>query len=73
MRQSIDGAEDNAVHTIESKLDDREKNALVVAGIAVRGARDKKVSFKLPNGGLCSSITNEVAVDKYTILFKWDF
>lgn len=73
IRQSVDKAEDGTVKYVESKLDDKEKEALAVAGFVFKGAKEKKITFALPNGGVCTRITNEIATDRYSLVLKWEF
>lgn len=48
-------------------------SAIGFIGFGVKTVQEKKVAFKLPNLGLCSSINNEVGTDHYNIRFQWDF
>lgn len=46
-----------------------------VGGVAYtyRVYRNKAVDFKLPNLGICDSVSNRITLDSYTLNLKWNF
>lgn len=77
IRQDVDMVEDGTIRYVETqaqkKLGNRSLSLVGTGYAAYRINKDKKVKFKLPDIGICNSITNEVTPNSYKVDFQWKF
>jgi len=77
IRQRVDQTEDLTSRYLEvkvkSKLSEPQLNTLEVGLIGYKIYRDKKVSFRTPTLGLCSSVSNDISLDTYVLSMNWRF
>lgn len=57
----------------EATLGKKPMSAVGVGVFVYRAAKNKKVNFKLPDIGVCDSITNELTPTSYNINLQWKF
>lgn len=75
LRQSVDGAEDKTVQYVTTTAQRHSPKAIQEAAAAgffvVKTAKDKRLFFKIPTFGLCSSMEGQLEPSKYGLLVKW--
>lgn len=74
-RQSADGAEDKTVQYVTSVAQRHSTKAMQEAAAAgfflIKTAKDKRLVFKVPTFGLCSSMESQIEPSKYGLLVRW--
>lgn len=76
LRQSIDKVEDGTVNYVNAsamKVTPKPIQEAVGSGLYVyKVARDKKLTFKVPTLGFCSSMTTELEPNRYALVLRWN-
>lgn len=77
IRQQLDQIEDGTTSYVEGRIKAQfTETQLGTVGTVLAGYkiyRDKHVSFKLPTLGICNSISNDIALDSYSLTLAWRF
>ncbi len=77
VRQQVDRVEDFATNkaemTIKSNLSPTQLKVTEVALVGYKVVKDRRAAFRLPNMGLCDSISNEISLDTYNVNLNWRF
>lgn len=75
--QNIDAIQKDVERKADAKAHDYfGDTGMEIAGggvFIVKTVVDKSVKFNAPTFGICDRITNQVGIDKYSILLEWGF
>lgn len=75
IRQNVDMAEDKSVELINHQamkaFGKQTMSVLVAGGYVYKVVKEKSLNFRLPTLGLCSSASNQVALDSYKLVLEW--
>jgi hypothetical protein len=77
IRQQADQAQNKVNEIVSRKVENivgqTVREVVAVGGIVYQTAKDKRISFGLPNLGLASSVNNEIGVDSYKLIIQWNW
>lgn len=77
IRQQADLTESQGIHyattTYENNTSKPTQEVFGASALIYKTVKSRKLTIKLPTLGLCSSISNEIELNRYAVTFRWEW